>query len=599
MAFDGVTIAALAAELHTRLAGGRLSKIAQPEPDELLLTIKTQTGAERLLLSADAGLPLVYLTEGNKPSPITAPNFCMLLRKHIQNSRILSVTQPGLERILRFEIEHLDEMGDLRRGYLIAEIMGKHSNLIFTDEEDRIIDSIKHVSALMSSVREVLPGRTYFVPRVQDKVDLLAPGDAEKGDAAGSTADGGMGITPAEFTATLRAKPQPVYKAFYGSFTGISPVLAQELCARAGLDGDTPAAGFSDEELHRLYAQALALVRTIREQAFAPCIAYGVRGPEEYAAIPLTIYPEGQRRSAGSISAVLEQFYREKNEVTRMRQKSADLRHIVQTALERNVHKLDLQRKQLQDTEKRDTYRVWGELLLTYGYSAQPGAKSIQVENYYTNEKETIPLDPQLTAAENAQRMFDRYGKLKRTYEALTELTESVQAQIDHLESVLTSLDLARREEDLAWIREELVQGGYIRRQSREKRAKLTGKPYHYISSDGYDLYVGRNNLQNDELTFKFANGGDWWFHAKKMPGSHVILRRKGTEEVPDRAFEEAAQLAAYYSKGREQDKVEVDYVLRKEVKKPGGAKPGFVVYYTNYSMTVPADISALVRAEE
>ncbi len=247
----------------------------------------------------------------------------------------------------------------------------------------------------------------------------------------------------------------------------------------------------------------------------------------------------------------------------------------------------------MKDTEKRDTYKIYGELLNTYGYNVAPGAKTLEAVNYYNGEPVVIPLDTTLTPQENAKKYFDKYGKMKRTYEALSELTVQVKEEISHLESVLAALDIAMQEEDLVQIREELVESGYIRRRGGGKKIKITSKPFHYVSSDGFHIYVGKNNLQNDELTFKFATGGDWWFHAKQMPGSHVILKTEGAE-VPDRAFEEAARLAAYYSRGREQDKVEIDYIQKKHVKKPAGAKPGFVVYYTNYSMTIDTDISEL-----
>lgn len=599
MAFDGLTIAELAYELNRELTGGRICKIAQPETDELLLTVKTGDGQKRLLLSADASLPLAYLTRDNKPSPLTAPNFCMLLRKHIQNGRILSVTQPGLERILRIQVEHLDEMGDLRRKTLVIEIMGKHSNILFISEDDVILDSIKHVSAAVSSVRETLPGKPYFVPNTQEKLDLFTC-DCET------------------FQKALASCPRPAYKALYGSFTGISPVLAQELCFRAGVDGDQPTAALTGEGYQALFLAVSDLLKTIREGAFVPNVAWEGKKPIEYAAIPLTIYgaepgaqipasaypePAAQGSSdAGpgnrvvyfpDMSSLLEDYYAQRSALTRIHQKSADLRRIVQTALERNLKKYDLQMQQIRDTEKRETYRVYGELLNAYGYQCQSGAKSLEALNYYTSEMVTIPLDPTLTALENAQRYFDRYGKLKRTYEALSELTKEVRAEIDHLESVAASLEIALKEEDLAQIKEELTESGYIRRKSGAKKEKITSKPFHYLSSDGFHIYVGKNNFQNDELTFQFANGGDWWFHAKGVPGSHVIVKTEG-KELPDRTFEEAARLAAYYSRGRQQDKVEIDYVQKKHVKKPGGAKPGFVVYYTNYSMAIDSDISGI-----
>lgn len=633
MAFDGVTIANVVSELKKELIGGRLYKIAQPEEDELLLTIRQPKGQARLLISAEASLPLLYLTDSNKPSPMTAPNFCMLLRKHLQNGRITDISQPGLERIVHIDIEHLDEMGDLRHKTLVVEIMGKHSNIIFCDENGMILDSIKHVTAAVSSLREVLPGRKYFVAQTQDKLDALST-DYDS------------------FKNTLAAKPQPAFKAIYGSFTGISPVLAQELCYEAGIDGEQPTAALEEDGYRRLYAAFSGMVSAIREERFTPNIAYTNGSPVEFCALPLTMYgykreisgaSDGRGRtlpikaddcrdtalpgtdtrpgtaltdsdtrpgaaSSGadaphrkdytvsytSMSELLEHYYAEKNTLTRIRQKSADLRRIVQTALERNVKKYDLQLRQMKDTEKRETYRIYGELLNTYGYDAQPGAKSLKALNYYTNETVTIPLDPTLSATENAKKYFDKYGKLKRTSEALSSLTQEVKAEIDHLESVAAALDIALHEEDLAQIKEELTESGYIRRKGNVKKQKITSRPYHYISSDGFHIYVGKNNYQNDELTFKFATGNDWWFHAKQMPGSHVIVKLENAEEMPDRTFEEAARLAAYYSRGRGHDKVEIDYIQKKHVKKPGGAKPGFVVYYTNFSMAIDSDISGI-----
>lgn len=574
MAFDGITIANIVKECRSALLGSRIYKIAQPEADELLLTLKTENGQKRLLISAGASLPLIYLTEANKPSPMTAPNFCMLLRKHIQNGRITGISQPGLERIVRIDIEHLDELGDLCRKTLVVEIMGKHSNIIFCNEENKIIDSIKHISGMVSSVREVLPGRDYFIPETQEKKNPLL-------------------FTKEEFFSAVTEKAVPSYKAIYSAFTGISPVIAQEVCYRAGVDGDRPASSLDTALKEALFHAFSSLMDEVKAGNFAPNIVYENKTPIEFASVPLTMYSADASVSYSSVSALLEQYYAEKNTVTRIRQKSVDLRKIVQTALERNVKKYDLQLRQMKDTEKRDKYKVYGELINTYGYGVEPGAKSMEALNYYTNEMITIPLDPLLSPGENAKKYFDKYGKLKRTYEALSELTVEVKQEIEHLESISAALDIALLEEDLVQIKEELTQAGYIRRKSGVKKQKITSKPFHYISSDGFHMYVGKNNFQNDELTFKFAVGNDWWFHSKTYPGSHVIVKTNG-EELPDRTFEEAGRLAAYYSKGREQEKVEIDYTEKKNVKKPNGSKPGFVVYYTNYSMIIDADISGI-----
>ncbi|MBO6164197.1 MAG: NFACT family protein [Lachnospiraceae bacterium] len=585
MAFDGITIANLTRDLARDLTGGRISRIAQPEPDELLLTIKTGREQRRLLMSASASLPLLYFTSKNKTAPATAPNFCMLLRKHIGNGRILSVTQPGLERIVRFEIEHLNEMGDLCRKFLIIELMGKYSNIIFTDTEDKIIDSIKHISANVSSVREVLPGRPYFIPDTVHKKDPMT-------------------VTEEVFLAEVCGQPQSVGKALSQSLTGISPMMGQEIAERAGADGDRPMQALSEAEKLHLFHTFSLLREDIREGRFSPRVIYRGEEPVEFSALPLTIYADCLQVEFPDISQVLETYYAEKSVLTRVRQRSADLRRIVQTTLERDMKKYDLQRRQMKDTEKREKYRIRGELIQTYGYSVEPGASSMTAENYYDEGKEiTIPLDPMLTAQENAVKCFERYNKLKRTHEALTGLLAETAAEIDHLRSLQLALSIAGGEEDLAQIKAEMQEAGYIRKRFTRgagKKAKTpASKPLHYVSPDGFHLYVGKNNLQNEELTFRFATGGDWWFHAKGIPGSHVIIKGDG-RDLPDVLFEQAGALAAYYSSERQAEKVEIDYIQRKHVKKPAGTKPGYVIYHTNYSlMAEPARVRELQKIED
>ena len=579
MALDGITIANIVKEMRDALLGGRIAKIAQPEADELLLTVKAPSGQRRLYISASASLPLVYLTDENKPSPFTAPNFCMLLRKHIANGRIVSITQPSLERIIVLGIEHLDELGDLCRKKLVIEIMGKHSNVIFCDEDDRIIDSIKHVPAQMSSVREVLPGRTYFIPDTMHKADPLT-------------------ISESDFAELLRQKPSALSKALYTSLTGISPVVAEEICFLAGLDSALPPSELSDDLMTHLYRQFSLFLDQVREEDFHPAIYYRNNEPQEFSSVLLTHLEGCARQEFDTISQVLSSYYAVKNRITRIRQKSADLRHIVQTALERNRKKYDLQARQLKDTDKRETYKVYGELLQTYGYQAEPEAKELEALNYYTNEMIRIPLDPTKTPLENAKRYFEKYNKMKRTYEALSHLIVETRDEISYLESVSNALDIARTEDDLAQVKEELTQSGYVRRKFTKKKEKFKSMPLHYISSDGYDMYVGKNNFQNEELTFSFASGNDWWFHAKKVPGSHVIVKSQG-EDMPDRVFEEAGKLAAFYSKNNGSEKVEVDYVEKKHVKKVKGQKPGFVIYHTNYSLIADTDISMLKEVSE
>ncbi|MDR1766094.1 MAG: NFACT RNA binding domain-containing protein [Lachnospiraceae bacterium] len=753
MAFDGIVVANLAHELRDKLTGARIQKIAQPEKDELLITLKGGKDTYKLLISANGGLPLVYLTGANKPSPLTAPNFCMLLRKHIGSGKVVGITQPSLERIISFHIEHLDEMGDLRQKTLTVELMGKHSNIIFLDESGTVIDAIKHIGAHVSSVREVLPGRAYFIPNTAGKVNPLTmmpeqqpvaaschpahhpfppsadaavasatcdiaaagstsapastpadsgsasapgttpaaagstsapgttPADAGSTSAPGTTpADAGSpsapGTTPADagsassassttgtggrtLPALLSHQGASVQKALYTTFTGISPICAEEICHRAGVDSDTSAKELTDAQWSRLSNAFAGLMVDVAAGHFAPHIIYegetpvdspsippsgtqpampqmpvghlspaefssipptatqpatsqmpvGNLFPVEFSSIPLTCMEGGKYHAVpfASISTLLETYYATRAASARAKQKSSDLRKVVSTSLEREARKLQLQENQLKDTEKRDKYRIYGELLNTYGHGLAGGESTFTCPNHYTGQDVTIPLDPTLTASANAKKYFDRYGKLKRTYEATLGLLEETRRAIDHLESIGVALDIARTENDLAQIKEELVLCGFIKRKgghatsgqggAKSAGAKSAGaksapkspkqpasKPLHYISSDGFHMYVGKNNLQNEEITFRLADGDDWWFHAKGIPGSHVIVKTGG-RELPDRAFEEAGALAAYYSKGRDWDKVEIDYIQRKHVKKAAGSAPGFVIYHTNYSL--------------
>lgn len=579
MAFDGITVAALTKELQEKLTDGRINKIAQPEQDELLFTIKGRQGQFRLSVSASASLPLVYLTEGNKPAPMTAPNFCMLLRKHIGGGRIARIYQPEMERIINFDIEHFNELGDLCHKTLTVELMGKHSNIIFR-EGDIIIDSIKHVSSNVSSLREVLPGRRYFVPVTKEKANPLE-------------------ITRELFYEKIFSSKQPVEKAIYMELTGFSPVMAQELCHICTVEPALPANELKDAEREHVYRQFSNMMQEIITGQFEPNIVYEKGVPEEFAVLPLSLYAGSERTDFESVSAMLEAYYAEKNTITRIRQKSSDLRRVVQTALDRNYKKLELQEKQLKDTDKREKYRIYGELINTYGYEAEDGAASLEALNYYTGETINIPLDRDISIRDNSIRYFEKYNKLKRTYEALSDLIKETGEETEHLESIAAALEIALKEEDLVQIKAELIEYGYIKKHAGagSRKEKVTSRPFHYVSHDGMDIYVGKNNYQNDELTFQTATGADWWFHAKGIPGSHVILKSGGSTPS-DRTFEEAARLAAYYSKGRTAGKAEVDYTERRNIKKVNGGKPGFVIYHTNYSMLADADISDIKRGD-
>ncbi|MCR5216322.1 MAG: NFACT family protein [Lachnospiraceae bacterium] len=586
MALDGIVIANIVQELSQTITGGRINKIAQTESDELLLTIKNEGKQYRLLISVNASLPLMYLSPENKTSPLVAPGFCMLLRKHLGNGKILSVKQVGMERAVDFTVEHLDEMGDLCVKHLMVELMGKHSNIIFCDDKNCIIDAIKRISAQISSVREVLPGREYFIPDAAHKYNPCEE------------------ITNA-CAQSLFSKPMAIGKALYTTFTGISPCIASEVCYLASIPAEQNAADCTEnEKIHLLHIFG-GMMEEVKAGHFHPQIVLRDQEPVEYAAIELTNYTEDglTKQDYTSISELLYVYYREKNTISRMRQKSVDLRKIVNTLLERDGKKLDLLEKQMEDTKKKEQYRLYGELLNTYGYQVEEGAKSYVALNYYTNEEVTIPLDENKSAHENAKRYFDKYSKCKRTEAATTSLIEETKAELTHLESIANSLDLATTEEDLVQIKEELMEAGYVHRKGPQgKKTKMVSKPLHYMSEDGFHFYVGKNNYQNEELDFKIASGGDWWFHAKDMAGSHVIVKTEGNQVgefkdgalLPDHIYEIAAALAAHYSKGKNLDRVEVDYTLRKNLKKPAVGKPGMVIYHTNYSLMISPKIQDL-----
>ena len=569
MAFDGIVISNLSYELHSNLVGGRISKISMPEENGLIFTIKNNAKTYRLLVSASASLPLVYLTDVNKPAPKVAPAFLMLLRKYIGTAKINNIFQMGLERILCFELEHLNELGDLSHKRMYIEIMGKHSNIIFTDENNKIIDSIKRISANMSSLREVLPGREYFLPEELKKKELL-------------------NTELEEFIEILKSKEYPLSKSIYMNFAGISPLIAEEIILRASLPSQAPSTSLSELEYTHLFHTIHNLLEDINTHNFTPNIIYKGEEAIEFSSINLYSYEgkEYKKESFDSVSKMLYDFYSSREAFVLNRQKSSDLRRIVNTALERASKKYDLQEKQLQDADKKDIYRVYGDLLNTYGYSLKGGESSFTTENFYDDNKEiTIPLDKNKSAKENAKKYYDKYAKLSRTTKALSEEILKTKNDMEHLQSIQTALEVSSDDESLSQIRQELVDFGYIKKHSSAKKQKITSHPYHYISSDGYDIYVGKNNYQNEELTFKVATGNDWWFHAKGIPGSHVILKSNNEEELPDRAYEEAAALAAFYSKAKDADKVEVDYIQKKNIKKVAGAAPGFVIYHSNWSM--------------
>ncbi len=572
MSFDGSTIHELAYELNNELSGCKINKIAQPENEELLLTIKGNGKTNRLLISSNASLPLIYLTNTKKESPLSAPNFCMVLRKYLNNGTIKSISQIDFERVIKIEIEHLDELKDLSTKYLYIEIMGKHSNIIFTNSENVIIDSIKHISYAISSVREVLPGKEYFIPKQENKISPLT-------------------VTKSEFMEIL-GKPTTVSKAIYKSFTGISPFIAIGIADNANIDADYSTDALSTEMKDSLYVRFEEYINDILSNNYSPNIILENGIPKDFAPVILKSYDDIVEFD--NMSSLLESYYSERNRITNIRQRSSDIRKIVQIHIERAAKKLDIQKKQLDDTNNMDKFKLYGELLMTYGQNLPSGEKEITVNNYYTNEDVTIHLDKDLTGIENAKKFYNKYNKYKRTKDALIPQIEQTKASLEHLKAIDASIMLCENEADLKGVKDELIQYGYIKKSNKGKKKQAKSKPLHFVTEDGYHIYVGKNNLQNDELTFNFAKGNDWWFHSKKIHGSHVIVKVKDNEELPDHIFEIAANVAAYYSSARESNKVEIDYVQKKEVKKPSGAVPGYVIYYTNYSLVATPSLDGV-----
>lgn len=581
MAFDGIVVSDIVRDMKERLEGGRIYKIYQPEADEINLVVKNNGGTHRLMLNASATLPLVYFLSENKNNPMTAPNFCMLLRKHIGNGRIIEVTQPEFERIISIEIEHLDEMGDVCRKKLIIELMGKYSNIIFTDNEGNIIDSVKRIGSNISSVREVLPGREYVLPPSDKKNPL--------------------NITKEEFLGDILSKPESIVKAIYTSITGMSKEMSEEICYEAEVDGNFSTDSLADSNKEKLWNVFSTLMEKVCNGKYEPCIVYNDGVPVAFSSFHLHMYEDLNVVKFDDVSEVLTHFYAEKDTYSRMHQKSTDLRKVLSALIERTSKKYDIQAKQLKDVEKREKYRIYGEMLQAYGHEVKEGDKSITVNNYYDNTEITIPLDPLLTAVENANKYFNKYNKMKRTYEASLVLVKESKDTLDQLLLLQNSVELATSEADIAEIRREMELSGFLKEKKGKKENGKTekSKPLHFVSSDGFHMYVGKNNLQNDRLTFKTAGPKDLWFHAKEMPGSHVIVKLEGADDVPDNTYEEAAKLAAFYSTGKTSPKVEIDYTRRGNLKKPPESNPGYVIYHTNYSMVAIPDIKGIEEIKD
>ena len=572
MSFDGFVVSAIVEELNSLIPTGKIEKIYQPELDEINILFRSLGKNYRLLLSSHSNYSRAHLTNINKENPMTPPSFCMLLRKNLTGGRIISVSQPNFERIIQLDIEVLDELNIKKTKSLIIEMMGKHSNIILVDKEtNKIIDSIRRISFDMSRFRQVFPGLPYETPPINDKLNPLH-------------------ITSKEMMLNhLKREEQiPVYKSIYLYFTGVSPLLAREICHRAQIDMDTPIANLKEEELLSLFTSFQSIMELIKVKAFKPTIYEDLDKNKyvDYSAIEIDHFNLYEKISFESISMLLENFYSVNDHKERMKQKTQVLRKNVTIKLERLYNKIQNLQRDYNKALKGEKYKVIGDLITANIYRIEKGQAEIEVENFYSEDLETIKieLDKRFTPSKNAQVYYKKYNKSKNALVEVDKQIKITNTEIRYLEQILISVDQCTSLQDLDEILTELIDNGYIKKKiTKGKQQVRKGSGFlTYISTDGFTILVGKNNKQNEDVTFKQSTKTDIWLHVKDMPGSHVIIKLED-KELTDIALLEAATLAAYYSKAKDSSKVAVDYTERRNVKKPSGSKPGMVIY-ENYS---------------
>ena len=578
MSMDGLSLYSAMNELNKRLAGGKIDKIQQTDKEELLLMVRSLGQTYRLLINASASDNRVQLTELKKQAPSEAPMFCMLLRKRIAGGKIVRFEQERLDRVLKISIETYNDLGDLSVFALYCELMGKHSNIILVNEKGVIVDAIKHVGLGMSSVRFVMPGLEYSAPPAQDKQD---PSKASADDFSMAMCMVGMSIA----------------KALSNAFFGLSPAVAAQLVAR--YTDKTECTQLSEAEREELAERLAAFYADMaqgKEKASAVLNALG----ETEAVYPFA-RAGGGIKLYDSIGEALDSLYINSDRREWAKRHGASARKVLQNNIERCEKKLALYADALNSGEQMEKCRLYGELLTANLHSLKSGTDTAAVDNYYADpvERIAIPLDRQLTPGENAQRYYKKYQKLKAARDMAIVQREQTLSELNYLEGQLDNLTKCTAENELSELIEELKEQGYIKRdKGGKKKMKLAAsKPMHFVSSTGADIYVGKNNRQNDELTLRFASPNDIWMHTKNIPGSHVIV--KGASEQDTATMTEAALLAAYYSRARGSENVAVDYTPRKYVKKPAGAKPGMVIYTTNKTAYVTPSEEAVARLKE
>ncbi|NLJ31638.1 MAG: fibronectin/fibrinogen-binding protein [Clostridiales bacterium] len=585
MALDGAFLRHLKKEIETCAVGGKVEKIYQPNREEMVLALRTRTEHYKLLLSARANSARIHFTRYVPENPKVPPMLCMLLRKRLSGARLAGVRQPGLERVLFLDFDAVNELGDPVRLTLVMEIMGRYSNIIFVGGEGEIIDALKRVDAEMSSERLVLPGLKYRLPPPQDKLCLLE-----------ASAD--------EAVARIRALPgdMELSKALLCTLQGVSPIVCREIQHLTGRGNDLTVHAMTGEQYERLRFFINRLRETVLAVGGQPYLVTSpAKKPMDFSFLFIEQYGLTALVSKKeSFSELLDAFYQERDRMERMRVRSQDLLRVLTNASERLSRKINLQRAELKQCAERETLRVSGELLNANLYRLQKGQEFAELENFYD---ESLPLlrirlDPALTPAQNAQRYYKRYHKARKAEEMLTQQIEQAQQELSYIDTVFEELSRAETEHDLAEIRMELTEQGYVRAARGKQKPPAASQPLAYVSSDGFRILVGRNNRQNDRLTMKQAGNRDLWFHTKNIPGSHTILLTQGREPTQT-ALEQAAMLAAFHSRGRASSRVPVDYTEVRHVSKPQGAKPGMVIYVNQKTLYVTPDQSLAERLAE
>ena len=582
MAYDGFCIRRIVNEYNTMLTDGKISKIQVINKYDVIFTVKKGSDTYNVFASANPSMAYTYITDKKVEAPKNALNFCMVLRKYIANGKIIKVTQDGNERIIAFYIEHMNEMGDKSIKKLVLELMGKHSNIILVDENGLVLDSIKRINSLMSSLREVLPGKEYRFPFDERKYNPY---------------DDSLDLKDTLKKLFDKAKVEDNTKAsavFINSFEGVSKPFAKEVLTRCGLK-DSSVSDLQNDDLNNISDNFISLINEIDNSNEVYLYSTG----NEYKDFSMCSYKSLETYESSvrdNLVFTLFDYYGDKQKKNDVLQKAKDITHILESQLTRDKKKYSEWQDELKACENKDEARIKGELLKAYAYNLKP-AKEVTVLNYYDNTDVKIELDETLSIIENSNKYFNEYQKQKRREEKLKTLIEEVEDNITFLEDNLLYISLSENSADLDEIRTSLAERGLIKKSAVKKKS-VKGKYKHYVFMDNYHIFVGKNNIQNEELTFKTALGNDWWFHAKTVGGSHVIVKSDKDNpaeewDMPDIVFEAAAAVAAANSKNSSSDKVEVDYTRKKHIKKPAEGKTGMVIYHTYYSMVSSSDISS------